>query len=176
LTRNPAHNWPARDAHGAISIAAQRLASGFQRQRGIVRIARRTAAEKRLAIRDVQRCVRSQALNEVGVGDIQPPEGDEVGEITAARLESELQIVAVIRHVDALERPSQVLQVDTARDLARSLGCPFDDVDVGKIEPVQAFDDVAVGCGRVAVEIRAVDTAQGREPYADSLAATLIVR
>lgn len=111
----------------------------------------RIAAKERGAIRDIQRGTRAQALDEVGVGDVEPAEGDEVCEIQPTGLLCQTQIIAVVGDVTAIELSPQKWEVKSRHGVPRSLRYPFDYVQIGKFEDIEPLDDAAVRPGRIAV-------------------------
>jgi hypothetical protein len=58
-----------------------------QRQNRIVGVSGSIAADEGRAIGNIQRGADPKALHEVGVGDMEPAERDEIREVAAARLE-----------------------------------------------------------------------------------------
>ena len=83
-----------------------------RRQDQIVGVSCRTAAEEGRAIGNVQARADPQALYEVGIGNIEPAERDEISEIAMARLKGQPQVIAVIGDIEPLERPPQNLEVE----------------------------------------------------------------
>ena len=57
-----------------------------------------------------------------------------------ARLDGELQVVAVVGHVEAVEGVAQLLQVEAARRMPLAARVALDDVDVGELERIDLLD------------------------------------
>ncbi len=74
----------------------QLLSSGFERQHRVIRIASGASTEKCLALRNIEWSAATQSLHEIGVGDVESPERDEIGEIATAHLKSRFPVVAVV--------------------------------------------------------------------------------
>ena len=75
----------------------------------------------------------AQSLDEIRLGDERAAEADEVGEVLRARLDGELQVVAVVGHVEAVEGVAQLLQVEAAGRMALAARVALDDVDIGEV-------------------------------------------
>ena len=94
----------------------QHLASGRvtlrRRQVWIVGVSCRSTAEEGRTIGNVQPCADPQAFHEVGIGNVEPAEADEIRQIATTRLKGEPQVIAVIGDIAPLERPPQNLEVE----------------------------------------------------------------
>ncbi len=108
---------------------------------------------------------RYEGVDEVRVRNERPAEADEIGEVIGASFKRQLQVIAVVGDVKALEGLAQALRIEGAGRIAVTLRITLDDVEVDEAEAVQLLDQIEIGrapdcrrpCHRTVVDGRKAD-------------------
>src|ERR1700760_3928363 len=110
-----------------ITLSSHSTLSSRGLERRIVGVSLLGSAVEGGLVGIIQSRVRAQALHEIGVGDEQLAEGDEIGAAGRHRLLRELQRVAVVGDIGALEALPERGRVE-GKEIARAAGRAFDDM------------------------------------------------
>ena len=84
----------------------------------------------------------AEAFDQVGVADIGPPEGDEVGGVPGHRLLGRLERVAAVAHERALEHAPKLCERHRLAERVKPEGEPVHDMEVGEAAAVEHRGDV----------------------------------